>query len=264
MVEIAIPADDPAAFEAGYAAIARVHRLMSFHDGDSDLARLRRARPGTVTSVDQETAQVLRYALELHGHSGDLFDVTVGRKLVRSGFLPRKQLIHLSRFPGGIGDISFTGPCEVRQERIPLIDLGGIAKGFAVDRAVAALQAFGVGHGIVNAGGDLRVFGEHGQSVYLRRGDGRILQLDDVRELAIASSENSLSRHQRGGETLTPHVGPAGQAIVIDGLVSVAADSCMVADAMTKVAMSDIALADGLLAPHGGRVLYSHISQVRR
>lgn len=43
---------------------------------------------------------------------------------------------------------------------------------------------------------------------------------------------------------------------MIDGLVSVAAGSCMIADAMTKIAMSDVPLADRLLEPHGGRVLY--------
>lgn len=42
----------------------------------------------------------------------------------------------------------------------------------------------------------------------------------------------------------------------IDGLVSVAARSCMIADAMTKIAMTDSLLAERLLEPHDGRVLY--------
>lgn len=256
LVEIALSTSDTAAFEAGFDAIARIHRLMSFQDSSSDLARLRKARPGDVTTIAPETAEVLTCAIDLHRLSGGLFDVTIGRKLVRSGFLPRKDMVHLGRFSGQMPDIGFAGPCQVRQERIALIDLGGIAKGFAVDRAVEALVACGVQGGIVNAGGDLRVFGNIQQAVLLRRGDGRVLELDNVRDIAIASSENSLNRRTQRGETRTPHIGRSGEAVEIDGLVCVAARSCMVADAMTKVAMSDRILADRLLDPHGGQVLY--------
>lgn len=153
-------------------------------------------------------------------------------------------------------DIRFAGPCAIRQERIALIDLGGIAKGYAVDRAVEVLLEHGVSSGMVNAGGDLRVFGELRQTVHLRRGDGRTLELADVSNLAIASSENCSNRRMRQGETKTPHIGPAGEAVKIGGLVSVAADSCMIADAMTKIAMTDRALADRLLEHRGGQVLY--------
>lgn len=256
LVEIALPTDDSSAFDAAFAVFADIHRLMSFHDSASDLARLRKARPDSVTTVAPETAEVLACAIALHGQSNGLFDVTVGRRLVRSGFLPRDGLVHVNRFPGRMTDISFSGPCQVRQDRIALIDFGGIAKGYAVDRAVEVLRARGVTSGMVNAGGDLRIFGEIFQTVSLRRGDGRILELDNVRDLAIASSENKRNRRLRRGETRTPHIHPAGQAVLIDGLVSVAANRCMIADAMTKIAMIDRLLAERLLEPHDGRVLY--------
>lgn len=255
-MEIALPTDETAAFEVAFDAIAHVHRLMSFHEPTSDLARLRKVRPGDVVTIARETAEVLSCAMELHGRSEGLFDVTVGRRLVRCGFLPREGLVHLNRFAGRMSDISFAGPCAVLQERIALIDLGGIAKGYAVDRAVEALVDHGVPSGIVNAGGDLRVFGDLSQAIVLRRGDGRTLELGEVRDLAIASSENRYTRRKWQGKIRTPHIGQTGHAVTINGLVSVAADSCMIADAMTKVAMTDPVLADRLLEPHGGRVLY--------
>src|SRR5437764_6578478 len=46
--------------------------------------------------------------------------------------------------------------------------LDGIAKGFAVDRAVECLQDAGIAAGVVNAGGDLRVFGDAPQEIYVR------------------------------------------------------------------------------------------------
>lgn len=256
LVEIALPTEEPAAFEVAFDAIAHVHQLMSFHEPTSDLARLRKVRPGDVVTIAPETAEVLSCALELHGRSDGLFDVTVGRRLVRCGFLPHEGLVHLSRFSGRMSDISFADTCAVLQERIALIDLGGIAKGYAVDRAVEALITHGVPAGIVNAGGDLRIFGDLSQTIVLRCGDGRSLELGEVRDLAIASSENRHTRRRWQGGTRTPHIGPTGHAVTINGLVSVAADSCMIADAMTKVAMTDLALADRLLEPHGGRVLY--------
>jgi thiamine biosynthesis lipoprotein len=255
IVEICLPSTDAAAFELAFAAITRVHKLMSFHDEGSDLARLRRAKPGSVTKVDPATARVLRYALELYEVSGGIFNIVVGRQLVRHGFLPRLHVGHLGRYCGAPTDISFVGPCEIRQNRMALIDLGGVAKGFAVDQAVEALVTAGVSGGIVNAGGDLRIFGDFAQTVVLRRGDGRGIEIAGLSEIAIASSENSRQRRRIGGMPLTPHIGPSGEALVINTLVSVAADSCMVADAMTKVAMIDPDLADRLLLPHSGSVL---------
>jgi thiamine biosynthesis lipoprotein len=228
---------------------------MSFHDEGSDLARLRRAPAGSITKVDPATATVLRFAMQLYEQSGGLFDVTVGRKLVRSGFLPKPEVGHLNRFCGSADDINFVGPCEIHQNKPSLIDLGGIAKGFAVDQAVEALVTAGVSGGIVNAGGDLRIFGDFAQTVVLRCGDGRGIEIAGLSDIAIASSENSHQRRRIGGMPLTPHIGPSGEALVINTLVSVAAESCMVADAMTKVAMIDPDLADRLLLPHSGKVL---------
>ena len=55
-----------------------------------------------------------------------------------------------------------------------LLDLGGIAKGFAVDQAIHALRRGGCSEAIVNAGGDLRRFGRTPHPIYLRRGTGPV------------------------------------------------------------------------------------------
>ena len=87
IVEIAC--DDLPAIEAGFAAIAHAHARMSFHEATSDLAALRETKPGSVVAVDAQTVQVLRFALELYRASDGLFDVTIGRQLVATKFLPR-------------------------------------------------------------------------------------------------------------------------------------------------------------------------------
>ena len=136
-----------------------------------------------------------------------------------------------------------------------LIDLGGIAKGYAVDMAVAALQAAGATQGIVNAGGDLRVFGEMPETVWLRGADGTLVSSIVARDEAVASSSNSLFRRQARGRQVSPHIGRAGLPVMSDHTITVIAPDCAMADAMTKIAMADMALAEKLLAPIGGRVI---------
>jgi FAD:protein FMN transferase len=259
LVEISVPAGAIEAIEPAFSAIGRVHRLMSFHEAGSDLARLREAAAGSTTPVATETAEVLRAALELHRISGGIFDIAVGYELVRSGFLPRAGLRNLHHYAGTTADISVLADDRVYQHRVPLLDLGGIAKGYAVDCAVEVLMAQGVSHGIVNAGGDLRVFGTESQPVAVRLGNGSMLDFGCIARLAVATSENRNVRRRHRAVTTTPHIGRNGEPVRIDGAVSTCARSCMMADAMTKVAAVDPDLAQRLLAPHGGRVLLAHV-----
>jgi len=103
--------------------------------------------------------------------------------------------------------------------------LDGIAKGFAVDRAVEALQLAGIGAGVVNAGGDLRVFGEAYEEVYARppQRPDTLVCLGCVRDAAVATSAAALLVDPR----------PSGRARPAIGATVIAAD-CMTADALTK------------------------------
>src|SRR5207237_6464818 len=68
--------------------------------------------------------------------------------------------------------------------------LDGIAKGFAVDRAVECLQDAGIAAGVVNAGGDLRVFGDAPQEIYVRlpQDPAQLVRLGALRDAAVATS----------------------------------------------------------------------------
>ena len=77
-----------AALERAFAAIARVDAVMSFHSGDSDLARLHAAPVGVAVEVCADTMAVLQCADRLYRLSGGSFDVTVAPALVRGGRLP--------------------------------------------------------------------------------------------------------------------------------------------------------------------------------
>jgi thiamine biosynthesis lipoprotein len=103
--------------------------------------------------------------------------------------------------------------------------LDGIAKGFAVDRAVEALQSAGVRAGVVNAGGDLRVFGDGFEEVYARPpyDPDTLVYLGRVRDAAVATSGAALLIDPRASRRARPATG-----------ATVIAADCMTADALTK------------------------------
>ena len=103
--------------------------------------------------------------------------------------------------------------------------LDGIAKGFAVDRAVETLQSAGIRCGVVNAGGDLRVFGEAFEDVHVRapQRPDRLVHIGKVRDAAVATSGAGLLIDPRRGV----------RAARAAGATVIAAD-CMTADALTK------------------------------
>ena len=127
----------------------------------------------------------------------------------------------------------------VRFRRPLVLDFGGIAKGYAVDCAIAALRSHGVESGQVNAGGDLRVFGPRSQPIHVRTGgpQGILLPLVEIADGAVATSAYGGDRRRVAGRRwATPLIDPrAGLPMMSTRTVSVIAPTCMLADALTKV-----------------------------
>lgn len=254
-VEITVPANCARAADTAFSVIAHVHERMSFHEPGSDLAKLRNASPGEAVLCDRDTIAVLRVAIDLWNASDGLFDVTTARSLVRAGFLPRSGIGHLARYRGTTADIEVLSDRHVRLKRRVLIDLGGIAKGYAVDRAVEALKAAGAPEGLVNAGGDLRAFGKRAWQIALRDADHIVRSEVSACNCAMASSANLSDRRQYRGSEQSPHIGRGGAPMLSSKRVTVVADRCIIADAMTKVAMADLPLAESVLQLYGGYIL---------
>lgn len=119
--------------------------------------------------------------------------------------------------------------------------LDGIAKGFAVDRAVECLRDSGMPAGVVNAGGDLRAFGREWQPLHIRSGS-ELIYLGKIREAAVATSASAGLVHPLGGN-------------VAAAAATVMASDCMTADALTKPCMLEPALASSLVERMGARLL---------
>lgn len=218
------------AADAAFAAIDEVHRLMSFHDPASDVRTLARARPGERVRVSPATAHVLARAQAFARASGGAFDAGCGARAVAAGWLPRPE----DAAPAG--DLPFEDALVIEAGGVVhcrstvWLDVGGIAKGQAVDRAVAAARRAGARGGVVNAGGDLRVFGETEETIWLRapHDASRLVPVATLRDGACATSA-------RGEVAARPGARVDPEAASRTRSVTVFAPTALAADALAKV-----------------------------
>jgi thiamine biosynthesis lipoprotein len=193
-----------------------VERVMHPTAPGSDLVRMAEAPGGSLLSVHPWTFEVLALSLRLWGSSDGQFDPCIPAS------------------PASLGDMQLVGPASVRAPLRPaLLDLGGIAKGFAIDRAVEVLIEAGCSTGLVNAGGDMRAFGPQAYEIELRiPGSSRRLQLASG---ALAVSAPKTARSPSGHRGFYSRV--AG--VEVSGHpVGVLAPAAAVADALTKCALT--------------------------
>lgn len=239
--------------DLGFAAIAAIHRLMSFHESASDVSRLNRGAAARAVRVHPDTLAVLRRALEIAAASDGAFDPTVGGALVAWGYLPRPDTGTPPDRRASWRDIELLAGGRVRFHRPLWIDLGGIAKGYAVDRAMALAGRGARVQCCVNAGGDLRVRGPRAERVLLRVAPhGGMVPVVEIENASLASSSGREHRKRRGAVLVGPHVDRRrGRAMGTRSFVSVIAPACIDADALTKVVLALGRRSDAVLRRFG-------------
>lgn len=227
--------------------VARAEARLSYFRPESDVSRLNRDAHRLAVRVHPQTHRLLRAAARLWRSSGGVFDVAVGGALWREGFRPPAPGAPAPDPAATARDIRLLPGHRVRFRRPLWIDLGGIAKGHAVDRALAALRAAGVRRARVNAGGDTAAFGG-GDPLWRRDADnpGRFRPLRDAAPGACATSAPPYHARGRGRRRRTPYVSD-GRCRSLDGTVTIAAPRALWADALTKVALLSPARAHRLM-----------------
>lgn len=244
LVDIAAEGEQQAASQAitqAFAEVALVQRLMSFHDAASDVSRLNRAAPGELLQLHPHTWQVLQLAAQMAALSQGLFNIACAPRLVDWLCLPQPDDADLPVYQPALAVYRCEQEPMVRKLAPGWVDVGGIAKGYAVDLAVAALQRAGVASGCVNAGGDLRGFGDCDWPVAVRDplAPGRTAARALVRDEALATSAAYFTARRHGGRQISALVdGSNGEPLVSSISVSVRAPRCAVADALTKVVLA--------------------------
>jgi thiamine biosynthesis lipoprotein len=249
-VRAAAPRAAHRAIDRAFAAMSEIHGLMSFQEVTSDVSRINRgAHRGPVT-VHAHTFRVLKWAARMAQISAGSFDVSIGGTLVDWGTLPAPNADATPDPNATFRDIELLAGRQVRLKRALWIDLSGIAKGYAVDRAVSVLRRSGITSACVNAGGDLRILGTEAERVAIRTahahaGTRAIVEISDG---ALATSGGGTSYNVA-----------AATRVLIDArtTVSVLAGRCIVADALTKVVLANDAGVRSILRRFNA-VAYSH------
>jgi FAD:protein FMN transferase len=225
-----------------------VERLMTRFTATSDIGRANAGAFAAPVAISGATAAVVREGLRWACAEGSRFDPCIGRAIELWDVQHRQQppgSSQVSRLAGrrlyGALELGRTGAADVLVYRDPdvALDLGGIAKGYGVDRAVGALRAWGVRDGFVNVGGDLYALGTSADGDPWKVGvrspadparlDGTLLLSDR----AVATSGDYEQYFDAGGRRYHHLLDPATAAprTTETHSLTVAADTCMTADA---------------------------------
>ncbi|GAB5452808.1 MAG: FAD:protein FMN transferase [Halioglobus sp.] len=191
--------DAEALFESVFGEFQRLDLMMNPWNPDSELARVNREASARTVRTTAEIVDVVARALHYSQLSDGAFDISfasVGQHYnYREGQAPSPEVLARDRDKIDYTAIELDRDSrEIRFLKAGLqIDLGGIAKGYAVDRAIAMLSNAGVSAAVVSAGGDNRILGDMGdraRTVGIRhpRREGEYAVLMPLADTAISTS----------------------------------------------------------------------------
>jgi thiamine biosynthesis lipoprotein len=155
------------AAEAAFAEIERLESLLSSTNPDSGVFLINKAVATMWTQVSQETMDVIGQSIQLSRDSGGAFDITVGAlnriwKMHTAPKVPSPQEIKatlpLVDFTAVQLDVKNTSSVSLGKVGME-IDLGGIAKGYILEKTYKALRRMGIDNGLIDGGGDVYCWG---------------------------------------------------------------------------------------------------------
>lgn len=220
------------ASNAAFAQIQAIHDLMSFHEYGSQLSQINREALHGDVEISPAMHDVLKTALDLSAATDGLYDITIASQLVKNGKLPWHEY---APDLGGNWKAIHLQKDSVYFSKNIIIDLGGIAKGYAVDCAFEYLLSlpFPFTQITINAGGDMRMLHWQNQKIVIRSpafwGRNRLVEVA-MRSGALATSVSG--RGSQSSHVLNPKT---FKLIKAKKSISVFANNCMIADALTKI-----------------------------
>ena len=248
---VAVAIDDKTAkacIEAGFDKLRRVDELMSDYKSDSQVSMVNRDAFANPVVVDNDLFEVLSVAVEYSKESNGAFDITVGpvvdlwRKAEETGRMPTEAELALARSKVGCQKLILDEQTKTVRFAVEgmRLDLGGIAKGYAIDLAVEAMQKAGAVGGLIDVGGDIRCFGTPSNSkeswlVGLQDPtvDDQLLLVLKLRDMAVATSGGyrrfALIEGKKYSHIINPRAGSSADEL---SSVSIVARTATAADAL--------------------------------
>lgn len=235
-----------AAADAVMAEMHRIDHTMSPHRADSALSRINELAFNEPVSLSDEMMRLLTHAQAFSKLSGGAFDITYAAAGhlydYRAGTRPSPEALAQAREAVGHQHLLLDEQARtVRFARPGMrIDLGGFAKGHAVDNAAAILRAHGIAHAHVSAGGDSRVIGDHrGRpwSIGIRdpRSPGGMVAVLPLQDVSISTSGDYERYFEVDGERCHHLIDPAtGLSPRELQSVTILADDGLTTEALSK------------------------------
>jgi len=251
IAEVAIVSADTARAEAAIDAaleeLYRVNRTMTRFSPNSDIGRANLEAHKRPVVVADATAQVVGEALRWSEGLAGRWDPAIGKVCALWDVKHRTTPPPAERVAELAGRKFYQAVEVDRRAGKPIlyyhsgdagVDLGGIAKGYAVDRAIEAIRARGFRDAIVNAGGDLYALGhsERGDAweigIQDPRNPGRIIRTFPLSNRAVATSGDYIQYFEYEGRRYHHIMDPLTAAPRLTPVhsVSVTAPTCMTAD----------------------------------
>lgn len=232
------------AANTAFQEISRIEKLLSKYDPDSEISRLNRSGE---LALSEDTGNVLKKAREFWRLTAGSFDVTIGPLMDLWGFttknyrLPEDTQIKKTLELVGFDKIIFNDENNVVKYIFSgaEIDLGGIAKGYAIDRAVFKLKEKGIFSCLINAGGQVYCLGDNfGKPWRVGIKNPRkpgIVDYLELRDKAVSTSgdyeQYFIINGRRFSHIMDPKTGyPVDRGVVA---VTVVADDSTLADALS-------------------------------
>jgi len=216
------------AMDAVIAEMRRTDELMSTYKPESQLSEVNAHAHERPVTVDADIITVVGRGLEMSRLSGGAFDITYASV----GYLydyrahQRPTDAEITAALPGVDYRQVVVDREARTIRFlkkgVRIDLGGIAKGYAVDRAVERLREMGIRHAMVNAGGDTRLIGDRRGKPWIvgirdPRAEGRMVTRLPLADEAVSTSGDYERYFEEDGvryhHILIPGTGKSARAV---------------------------------------------------
>lgn len=239
LVEIKAPeGTDEKIFEAAFLEMKRIDQKYAAYSRGSTIYKINSAQ--SPQRLDGETLYLLEFALKISSRSLGAMDPALGRlsRLWKKADtqVPTRENIAAARSKSGISRIKLDGNFLTKKSGT-LLDFGAFAKGYAVDRAAEAMMAAGVSEGLVNAGGDIRVFGAGKDwkiAVKHPRKSSEFLGVIPLRDRAVATS-GDYERFKEINGVRYHHIINPSTGYPARGMISatVIARDCITADALS-------------------------------
>lgn len=249
-IRVELWAEDAGRAEAACAAVmAEMHRIdrsYSPHRADSELSRINRDAGSGAVPVSDETLRLLKQAQTFSLLSDGAFDITyasAGQHYdYRAGIAPDAATLARARTSIGYRHLQIDAEAKTVRFALPgmRIDLGGFAKGHAVDNATALLRQRGIAHATVAAGGDSRVIGDRrGRpwTIGIRdpRRAGQVVAVVPLEDVAISTSGDYERFFERDGMRCHHLIDPAtGRSATGVRSATILADDGLTAEGLSK------------------------------